>query len=501
MGLLDRYMMLMQGMGGAQQMIPGMTQAAPPAQQPQPFAAPQTPSLQAPPTSGQLTPVAPAPPPLAFKPPSFGDRFNTMISGDPATNTPSVFDRPLFQGGMALLANSQNGGDMSAAVNQFQGMRQQTDQRNQMQRQNRREDTADTREQTQFGWQQEEQGLRQQRVADWRRAIEAEQDPAKKSQLLAIGPDQYAQFISNQQQQEFQAREGQLDRDAQVRAAQVRSANENSLGRYFQSMDAQTLGEQNQAAAQLQAVGLPQLRQLRTTIQQAGTSLTGQPIDYNNRITLGRLFNGSTEDRQTLEVWRAQILGPALETLRGLGAMSEREMEAAVNSFSNPNMTLGSAMQLIDEKISTAERRVSQAQATSEFFSSAGGITGVRNAEGQDYATFLQSRLGDTPGAGGNGENVVPRGGYGAPPAAAIQDLRRDTSAEARREFDQVFGPGASARALGGGGRGAARPGSNLTGGRDARANQGPREGQTRAVQDGRYTRRETYRNGRWVRD
>lgn len=125
-------------------------------------------------------------------------------------------------------------------------------------------------------------------------------------------------------------------------------------------------------------------------------------------------------------------------------------MEAAVNSFSNPDMTLGAAMQLIDEKIATAERRVATAQAAGQFFQEAQGLTGTRNAAGQDWPTYLQERIGATPGAGGTGENLVPRGGYGDPPAAAIAELQRDTSASARREFDQTFGPGAAARALAG---------------------------------------------------
>lgn len=311
--------------------------------------------------------------------------------------------------------------------------------------------------QAQGNWNRQLQGRQQgdwarqdKQIADWTAAVQGEQDPQRRAQLQAIGPQGYGEFISNQERMAFQAAEGQKDRDTQIRAAQMRAANENSLGRYFQQMDAQTIGTLNEQAAQIQAVGLPQLLNLKSTIQQAGTALTGRPIDYNTRISLGRYFNGSSADRMTLEVWRARILGPALEQLRGMGAMSEREMEAAMNAMANPNMQLGAALQLIDEKIATAQRRVASAQATSDFFTDAGGITGVRNKAGQDYSSYLTERLGSLPGSGADGANVVPRGGYADPPPDAIAQLRSDTSAAARAEFDQIFGPGAAQRALSG---------------------------------------------------
>lgn len=467
------------------------------------------------PQMGQTPSFAPTPPPPPPLPPGVVPTVAQMPNTSPVQFNPTLGQRissgfngnafgigngggfngmDALQMGMSLMgAGQRGGGGWSQAAQSFGDIRNTAQQRQRTQRADQRDDTIFGRQQTQWG--QEDQTR-----AAWEAEVTrlAQTDPAAASRLRALGPEAYAEWTAGEQQrafaaqqqtnqQQFQSREGQLDRDATLRAAQVRSANENNLGRYFQQMDAGQIGELNQQAAQLQAVGLPQLRQLRSTIGQAGTALTGRPVDYNDRITLGRLFNGSSQDRQTLEVWRAQILGPALETLRGLGAMSEREMEAAVNSFSNPNMTLGAAMQLIDEKISTAERRVSTAQATSEFFQSAGGLTGVTNPAGQDYATFLAERLGATPGAGGEGagDNLVPRGGFTPPPQAAVAELRRDTSAAARAEFDQTFGPGAAARALASGG------------GRPSRATQAAqtREG-ARAYRNRRW---EVYRGGRWV--
>lgn len=306
----------------------------------------------------------------------------------------SGMESPLFNIGMALMAGSQNGGDWGVVSDTLRGYGQDQRERQRLENEQRRQKAQDAQTNTLFARQQTQWGREDQQIADWERALQNETDPQRQAQLRAIGPQGYGGWLQDEARMRFQSHEAQLDRDAAERAARIRSANENSLGRYFQSMDAQTLGELNQTAAQLQSVGLPQLRALRQTIERAGSSLTGQPIDYNTRITLGRYFNGSSSDRQSMEVWRAQILGPALETLRGLGAMSEREMEAAVNSFSNPNMTMGAAMQLIDEKIATAERRVATAQAAGRYFREAQGLTGVTNSAGQDWPTYLQSQLG-----------------------------------------------------------------------------------------------------------
>jgi hypothetical protein len=94
-----------------------------------------------------------------------------------------------------------------------------------------------------------------------------------------------------------------------------------------------------------------------------------------------------------LETWNARIMGPALETLRGLGSMSEREFEAAVASFANPNMTLGAALSLVDEQIAKAERQTKTARAANDFMADAGGLTGRRNAQGQDWPAFLEATL------------------------------------------------------------------------------------------------------------
>lgn len=437
----------------------------------QPQQPPQMPSLTGAPTGQPMGPDPFAPAPMA--PPVTAAPKEPMTQqqgvqggfwGGFNKNLGNWAESPLLQMGLSLMGNAQNGGNWSGVGQDMRQMSMDQRQRQQMENEARRMKTADARDETIFGRQQTQWGFEDRQRADWEAAVQGEQDPQRQVTLRAMGPQGYGDWMSGEQNRAFQSRENQLNRDNDRRVAATRSANENSLGRYFQSMDAQTIGDLNQQSAQLQATGLPQLYALRDTINQAGLSLTGQPIDYNNRITLGRYFNGSSGERQTLEVWRAQILGPALESLRGLGAMSERELDAAMNSFANPNMTLGAAQQLIDQRIQLAQRRVDTANHANSYFQEYGGLTGA----GPGWPSYLAERIGSElpqPGAG-------RASGGGTPPALAptfnagpspqdIQTLRQNSSAERRRQFDEVYGRGASERALRGqvqGRGGASRP-------------------------------------------
>lgn len=434
------------------------------AQQAQAAARPQTlPALTGAPNGQPMAPNQFTPPPQAPKQGFYSAQGQAMPApgSQPQqqgfmqrlnSGFASMNENPMFNMGLSLLGNAQNGGNWGGVLQDMRQFGQDARERQVLQNEQRRQKIGDAREEASFGWQQQDRQVIERQRADWEAAVAGEQDPQNQRVLRAMGPQGYGEWMAAERQRRFLAEQGQLDRDTTLRAANARAANENSLGRYFQSMDAQTMGALNEQATQLRAVGLPQLQSLRSTIAQAGTSLTGQPIDYNTRITLGRWFNGSSADRQNLEVWRAQILGPALETLRGLGAMSEREMDAAIESFSNPNMTLGAAMQLIDQRIEIANRRIATAQAATQYFRDAGGLTGVTNSAGQDWSTYLNETLNpqtpsqQTPPAPSAGS--AARQDYPAPNQAAVAELRRDSSAAARREFDEVFGPGAAERVL-----------------------------------------------------
>jgi hypothetical protein len=341
------------------------------------------------------------------------ERFQDGMAGLP--------NNPLFTLGMSLLGNAQ-GSRWDQVGQDMQSFGQAQQQRQLLENERRRQQAQDRREETIFGRQQTEWGLQDQQRRDWEAALRGEQDPARQAQLRAMGPQGYGDFIARERQMEFQAREGQLDREAQMRAAALRAANENPLGRMFQSMDAQQLAGMNQRASVLQAQTLPALRQVRENILRAGQSATGQPIDYNSRIVLNRVFNGQGADRQALETWRARILRPALEMLPP-GAATDRDVALVMENFANPNMQLGSALSLIDERIAAAEREIIQAQAANEFFGQANGLTGTRNQTGQDWPTFLSERMASAPGY-----NPLPDGQpttTPAPPGGPPPEARR----------------------------------------------------------------------------
>lgn len=321
----------------------------------------------------------------------------------------NINNQDLLSLGLSLLGNSQNGGDWSAVGKDLQGIQQgamaredralsQEDRAREIQRQAE----ADARAKEEFAaWQKE-----QQRVAGLTtRYEEALKDPSldpdAKRMLGILGPEGYGQYEmwradkaaraeERKADQAFTATENAKNRAASAEEARIRSSNENSIGKYFQAMDAETIGKSNEAAAQLQSRGLPMLQAVQADIQKAKElGLQRGFFDANAKIKLGQVFNENGPMQTTLETWRARVLGPALETLRGLGAMSEREMEAAVNSFSNPDMTIDAATSLLNERIALAENKLLENRVMNQFFTEAQGLTGKRDAAGRDFNTAL----------------------------------------------------------------------------------------------------------------
>jgi hypothetical protein len=205
-------------------------------------------------------------------------------------------------------------------------------------------------------------------------------------------------------------------------AAQNRSGAEPSVPKQFGAMDAKQVYDLNTSAQAMQTIGLPQLYTLRENIKRAiAAAQVGGAIPANGRITLDRLFNGSGGDRANLETWNARILQPAIAMFAGTGPLANKELELALNAMSNPNMTADASLSLIDERIRNAERQVRTAQLATRYLTDNGGITGRVDAQGRDFATFLQQELGggpDGPATRSGGQAVAttaPDPGAGAP--------------------------------------------------------------------------------------
>lgn len=201
---------------------------------------------------------------------------------------------------------------------------------------------------------------------------------------------------------------------AQIAAA-GRTGQEPDLPKQFGAMDAKQVYDLNVAAQAMQTTGLPQLYTLRDNIRQAiAEAQVGGAIPANGRITLDRLFNGASGNRASLETWNARILQPAIAMFAGTGPLANKELELALNAMANPNMTADAATQLIDERIRNAERSVQAAQLATRFLQENGGLTGRVDAQGRDFATFLQQTLGGGP----NGPQPTQPGAPAVPGAA-----------------------------------------------------------------------------------
>lgn len=217
-------------------------------------------------------------------------------------------------------------------------------------------------------------------------------DPMITADGIAIDPRTGKQLY---QVPDIVTEDEQLQRDL-VRAQidKARQGDEPPISKQFQNLDARQIYDLNVAAQELQNKGLPNLYTLRDNVQRAiDEAAVGLPVDAKSRMTLDRVFNGSSGNRAALETWNARILQPAIAMFAGTGPLSNKEVEMALQAMSNPNMTAQASLELLNERIATAERQARTAQLATQFFQQNGGLTGRVNAEGQDYPTWLQAQL------------------------------------------------------------------------------------------------------------
>lgn len=401
----------------------------------------------------QPTPELPKLNMTAMGAPSAGAGPKGPMPGAPAQQRPGFMQRlgdlpnnSLFQLGMSLLGNAQNGGDWGQVGQDMMAFSDRQRQRQIQDNEMRRQKVNDGRQETLWSQTQEDRERENARRAEFNQYVETVQDPELRAILEAGGSENWGDVLMGERTRRFQEQEN----------ARARAAGGGELGRMFQNRDAVQIADMNDAAAHIQSQSLDALRTLRQNIVAAGEAATGQPIDYTTRIAINRVFNGQGPERMALETWRGRMLTPALEMLPP-GPATDRDVALVMEAFANPNMQLGSALNLIDERIAAAERQVVRAQAANDFFRDAGGLTGRRNSAGQDWPTYLASRMeglgySDRIGADGrprgDARNSGQTGSFPTPPQQAIQALRADSSAQRRRQFDEIFGPGAAARYL-----------------------------------------------------
>lgn len=340
--------------------------------------------------------------------------------------------------GLALMTGAnQNGGSFEPLLQTVEGIGQTRREDDRYKQQMERQAEQDAMQKELHGLQVGElqySGEQRQRIAAaHQQAIESTADPQLKSVLASMSPDQYGAFLGQRMiskeeaaiqdarlESELEARreEGRLERASRERLAKIQQENENSIGKAFQTRDAGLIAEQQAAALQIDTNTLPALRTLLGNIKAAGQyeDSTGQPIDANTRIKLSQVFNGSSAERQSLETWRGRMLQPAISAFANTGPLAAQEVQLAMDAFANPNMELGSAVELVEEMIAQKERQLKTTSALTAYYNQYGGITAPKNAP-MDANTFVRQQLQGTDFYAAGDPNK-PKAGA-APSAAA----------------------------------------------------------------------------------
>lgn len=143
----------------------------------------------------QMAPV-PQAPQMQLRQPTLMERFSGLND---------TIQSPLFLTGLSLLGRAQNGGDWAGAAQDIMGINAQQQQRQLLERQQRREDTQDQRETEQWSWTREERTS----TAERRRLAAqyiASRPEAEQAELRMIDPDQLGAYLQDQRSYNLQER-------------------------------------------------------------------------------------------------------------------------------------------------------------------------------------------------------------------------------------------------------------------------------------------------------
>lgn len=369
-----------------------------------------------------------------------------MSFGDQLQET---FQSPMFQQGMALMAAGQpGGGGWGEAQDRFQQIAAMQQQQQMQQRQMRREDAADKREATQFGWRGEERARQMQERAALDAWIET-QPEADRTALRANPEVAYQAYMearaaANMPITPFQ--QAQLDMQRRGLGIDWLNAQANisraNMDRPLRGPDASLMNDVREQAARSRMLATLGDEFLVSNARNA----TGELSPYNP-------LNLISPDRDNMRSIESRMRG----YMRPPGSGATSDFEQRLYGLGTPSTTrVGPSNQMIVD----GYRALSAIdQARSNFFemyaSENGNLYGAEAAfQASPEFRRLESDFNGRWGASQQREAPAqqndrsPVRASGRPPAAAVAELRRDSSAQARREFDAVFGEGAAARAL-----------------------------------------------------
>lgn len=378
-----------------------------------------------------------------------------------------VMENPMFLQGMALLGNAQNGGNWGGAARDMMAINQQHQQGVRQQRQDQRDNALWGRQQT--AWTQEDR-----QRADWEAAINRETDPQRQATLRALGPQGFGDWMAGEQQrafqtqlqhdtQQFQATQGDLDRRNAVQVAGMRLTGANrpeGAGPGWQrpngrdTMQMEDLGSATNAARQLVNSDIPRLRDLFSRMIEYDAQ--GRPLPASMQQTVNRYLQRHPEERAAFEQIESAIWPLVQQRLAGLAPITQFELGQAIARTPSANWTPQGVMEELDNMERAARLTIDLGQTGYDFQGEAGSLTTGRDAQGRSwmdvtapiYERYQYRPPGERDAAARSTTPRTPTAGNVQPTDGDVRMLLQNSSAERRRQFDQVYGQGAAARVL-----------------------------------------------------
>lgn len=376
-------------------------------------------------------------------PMSWGERIN------------GIYNNPLFHMGLSIMGNAQDGGDWAAVSRDMQAFQQQQQQRRLLDNQERRQAAADQREGTTFERQQQMWGLQDQQRQRWEAALGATQDPELRQIIEGLGPEGYGEYLAQQRITPFQQRQLDLE-ERQLQASREARASQDAWQRRFQgalgAADAGAVAEQGALVRQGVMTVRPILQEMRHIITQY-PDIMGSWLNTGDRMQMVRLAGGDQSRLAAMERLNALATQLTLPQLDALRPATNLDFERIRSTIADPQMTLQGALAFLESQDQTLGRALQAAESQGQWIQQYGSLS-LPNENGQTWAgsvagqPFMQFTPTQPPQGGqGGGALSGPRP---TPSPEDVRLLRQDSSAARRRQFDEVYGPGAAARALSG---------------------------------------------------
>lgn len=366
------------------------------------------------------------------RPPSFGERLTTWS------------ESPLLQMGLSLLGNADNGGDWGAVGQDLRQYGQDRTQRQRQANEDRRIAAADRRDETQFGWAQNDRTQADQR-RERVRAFIATRPPEEQAILQTLAPDEIDDYLHQQrvfglQERSFDADERRwqadygLRRQALAQQGQNRRDPRDSI--QYRS-DLARLSDMGQAAGFATQYVMPRLtraREIITRLSEIGGM--DNPLSANRRIQLSQLGQFGEEARGLLQELTRIQTEFTVEDARALAPVSNTDFGRLMEINPNGNMTVDAAFRIVSGMEREVGRGVASYNAAARWADRYDGLTGTLDEQGR---TFEQTQFdaAEQPGPGQPPSTPPPavRRTDTLPPAAGLEDGTTATDSSTGRRF------------------------------------------------------------------